>query len=207
MLDGLWRDKNPDSPEGPAEVLKEFHGGEVWVGGEGDELGTGTLAGNASASSWLNGSGWRENSRDVLMNFTTHSWKTVNVVTAGWSINLRGGLEGFHRERNIMGSEAQLCCQTWRLLLHCPPPPTPAHLSISSTDLSPHTCCWTRRAMLPNLSTSAVSLGSRSASRRLQWRIWKRFLSLFLFISFKLNTLRQRTLVPFRGFVGQQPLS
>lgn len=80
----LWRDKKPDSPEGTAEVLKEFHGGEVWVGGEGDELGTGTLGGNESAStaSWLNGSGWRENSRDVLMNFTTqlensgcgHSW-------------------------------------------------------------------------------------------------------------------------------------
>lgn len=58
----LRRDKKPDSPEGTAEVLKEFHGGEVWGGGEGDELGTGTLGGNESASpaSWLNGSGWRE---------------------------------------------------------------------------------------------------------------------------------------------------
>lgn len=135
----LWRDKKPDSPEATAEVLKEFHGGEVWVGGEGDELGTGLpgTLGNESAStaSWLNGSGWRENSRDVLMNFTTHSWKTVDVVTAGWSINLRGGWDGFHRERNIMGSETRLCCQTWRL--HCSTSgEVPAHLSISSSHLS-----------------------------------------------------------------------
>lgn len=131
----LWRDKKPDSPEGTAEVLKEFHGGEVWVGGEGDELGTGlpgTLGGNESAStaSWLNGSGWRENSRDVLMNFTTHSWNTVDVVTAGWSINLRGGLDGFHRERNIMGSETALLSDVEA----SPSLPPTAHLS--STDLS-----------------------------------------------------------------------
>lgn len=123
----LWRDKEPDSPEGTAEVLKELPGGEVWVGGEGEELGTG-LPGSASAASWLNGSGWRENSRDVLMNFTTHSWRTVDVATAGWSINLRGGLDGFHGERSIMGSETQLC-----LSFTAPPPPTGSslHLQIS----------------------------------------------------------------------------
>lgn len=51
-----------DSPELVAVVLKEFHGGEVWLRGNGDELGAGlpgTLGGNKSASvaSWLNGSG------------------------------------------------------------------------------------------------------------------------------------------------------
>lgn len=35
------RDKKLDSPEGTAEVFEEFHGGEVWVRGDGEELGTG----------------------------------------------------------------------------------------------------------------------------------------------------------------------
>lgn len=169
----LWRDKKPDSPEGTAEVLKEFHGGEVRVGGEGDELGTGTLGGNesASAASWLNGSGGRENSRHVLMNLPTHSWKTVDVVTAGWSINLRGGLDGFHRERNIMGSAVRRGGSP-----SLPPPhqrgEVPAPLSVS--DLSLDTCCWSIEATLMNFrsiygcfSASDVSLGSRSTSRRL----------------------------------------